>query len=136
MIDHAVDHISKFLEEDRERLASAMLREDGRGNYTVHPTYDALLIKYLPELLLGLTPNVNQPLPTPTSSIAELDQLSNKIQKETAFYLTVLLERELKEVCEIEAKIQKESLLTVAAPVAEQPVKDKFCFTWEDASQI
>ena len=42
MIGHVIAHVSKFPEEERERFASVMLREDGKGNYTVHPTYDAL----------------------------------------------------------------------------------------------
>ena len=89
-IKHAVDRISKFPEEERERFASVMLRDDGKGNYTVHPTYDALLTKYLPELLLGLNPNSSKPLPTPTSSITELDQFSSKIASESLDVLAKL----------------------------------------------
>ena len=59
-----------------------MLREDGKGNYTVHPTYDALLIKYLPELLLGLNPKVSQPLPTPSVDVTKwCNKLENKLSK-------------------------------------------------------
>ena len=81
-IKHAIDRISKFPEEERERFASVMLREDGRGNYTVHPTYDALLIKYLPELLLGLNPKVSQPLPTPSVDVTKwCNKLEDKLSK-------------------------------------------------------
>ena len=81
-IKHAIDHVLKFSEQERERFASVMLREDGKGNYTVHPTYDALLIKYLPELLLGLNPKVSQPLPTPSVDVTKwCNKLENKLSK-------------------------------------------------------
>ena len=132
-----------------------MVKEDDQNNWTTQPTYDALLIRYLPKLLptlgkhLGKEPEPEQaqtptevqqeakqeqnrsnpkhkqqhtlvkcscgalltkskiakhlrsnfhlnalskktkqevkpePLPTPTSSIAELDQLSSNMQRET-----------------------------------------------------
>ena len=81
-IKHAIDRISKFPEEERERFASVMLREDGKGNYTVHPTYDALLIKYLPELIIGLNPKVSQPLPTPSVDVTKwCNKLENKLSQ-------------------------------------------------------
>ncbi len=81
-IKHAIDHISKFSEEERERPASAMLQEDGKGNYQAHPTYDALLIKYLPELLIGLNPNAAQPLPTPGVDVTRWStKLENKLNQ-------------------------------------------------------
>ena len=95
-----------------------MVREDGENNWTTQPTYDALLIRYLPQLLgkeeTQTEPEVKQePLPTPTASTAELDQLSRKIQKETALILDKIfnqvLERELKNVYEIEAEMNGES---------------------------
>ena len=74
-----------------------MVREDEQNNWTTQPTYDALLIRYLPQLLgrepaSSGTPTVEnptqtqtleeakpEPLPTTSSSITELDQLSSKI---------------------------------------------------------
>ena len=59
-----------------------MLREDGKGNHQVHPIYDALLIKYLPGLLLGLNPKANQPLPTTSVDVTRwCSKLENKLSK-------------------------------------------------------
>ena len=88
-IELAFANIAKFSEEDRQHYIKNIVREDGENNWNTQPTYDALLIRYLPQLLgKGQTetePEAKQePLPTPTASTAELDQLSRKIQKETA----------------------------------------------------
>ena len=113
-IESAFEHISKFTEEDRQHYIKSMVREDEQNNWTTQPTYDALLIRYLPQLL-GKEPTQTQeeakpePLPTPTASTTELDQLSNKIQRETALVLDKFLEKQLEELCEIEAKIYRES---------------------------
>ena len=53
-LEYAIERISEFREEERERLAAAMLHESASG-YQAHPTYDALLLKYLPELLSALS---------------------------------------------------------------------------------
>ena len=91
-----------------------MVREDGKTNWTIPPTYDALLLRYLPDLHIALKTHLKldsavvdtgdfkyqgwstgvrgkrrrakqelkpEPLPTPTSSISELDQLSSKISQ-------------------------------------------------------
>ena len=50
-----------------------------------------------------------EPLPTPTASTAELDQLSNKIKRESALVLDTFLEQQLDELYEIETKIYRES---------------------------
>ena len=89
-----------------------MVREDEQNNWTTQPTYDALLIRYRPQLL-GREPAETQtqkqtqtqtqtqdeaktePLPTPTASTAELDQLSRKIQEESALVLDKFLEKQL-----------------------------------------
>ena len=69
-----------------------MVREDNQNTWTVAPTYDALLIRYYPRLLRDLSKHLGkepkeeanpEPLPTPISSITELDQLSSKIAKES-----------------------------------------------------
>ena len=95
-IDSALANIAKFTEEDRQHYIKSMVREDEQNNWNTQPTYDALLIRYLPQLL-GKEPAETQtqtqeeakpePLPTPTASTAELDQLSNKIQRESALVL-------------------------------------------------
>ena len=148
-----------------------MVREDEQNNWTTQPTYDALLIRYLPQLLgkesllresqtkgptqtqthtqekakpeqaetqtkthqthtlhkcscgalltktkiakhlrsdfhlnalskktkpvLTQREANTEPLPTPTASTAELDQLSNKIQRETALILDKILGKQL-----------------------------------------
>ena len=69
-----------------------------------------------------------EPLPTPTASTAELDQLSRKIQKETAFYLTVLLERELEKLSEIEDNMKRESAhiwVSIEAKVKRAQILDR-----------
>ena len=53
-LEYAIERISKFPEEERERLATAILHESA-SEYRTHPTYDALLLKYLPELLSALS---------------------------------------------------------------------------------
>ena len=113
-IDSALANIAKFTEEDRQHYIKSMVREDEQNNWTTQPTYDALLIRYLPQLL-GKEPAETQtqtqeeakpePLPTPTASTAELDQLSNKIQRESALVLDKFLEKQLDELYEIEATI-------------------------------
>jgi hypothetical protein len=123
-IDRALANIAKFTEEDRQHYIKYMVKEDGENNWTTQPTYDALLIRYLPQLLgkeptqtetQTETPTETQeeakqePLPTPTASTAELDQLSNKIQEETALVLDKFLEKQLDELYEIEAKVSGET---------------------------
>ena len=112
-IESAFEHISKFTEEGRQHYIKSMVREDEQNNWTTQPTYDALLIRYLPQLL-GKEPaqtqtQTQEPLPLLTSSITELDQLSNKIQRETALILDNILGKQLDELYEIEAKIQRET---------------------------
>jgi hypothetical protein len=101
--ENALANIAKFSEEDRQHYIKYMVREDGENNWNTQPTYDALLIRYLPQLLgKGQTetePEVKQvPLPTPTASTAELDQLSRKIQEETALVLDKFLEKQIKKL--------------------------------------
>ncbi len=40
--------ISKFKEESRKHYVASMVSEDCQQNRTTNPTYDALLIRYLP----------------------------------------------------------------------------------------
>ena len=119
-IEIAFENIAKFSEEDRQHYIKHVVREDGGNNWNTQPTYDALLIRYLPQLLAKEETQTQtqeeakqEPLPTPTASTAELDQLSRKIQKETTLILDKIfnqvLERELKNVYEIEAKMNGES---------------------------
>ncbi len=75
-LEHTIEQISKFPEQERERLASHMLGEDGKGNHEVDPSYDALLMRYRPELLPALNRHMNpdsqpepKPLPTPAVSV-------------------------------------------------------------------
>ena len=91
-IENAHSIISKFTEESREHYVKYMVRIDDQNDWTVAPTYDALLIRYCPRLLRDLSKHLGkepkeeanpEPLPTPTSSITELDQLSNKIAQES-----------------------------------------------------
>ena len=105
-IENAFANIAQFTEEDRQHYIKYIVREDGENNWTTQPTYDALLIRYLPQLLgrePAQTPTQTQeeakpevkpePLPTPTASTAELDQLSNKIQRESALVLDKLFRK-------------------------------------------
>ena len=102
-IESAFENMSKFTEESREHYIKNMVREDEQNNWNTQPTYDALLIRYLPKLLPVLgkhlgkelkeevkqpippppttdsEPSTAEPLPTPTASTTELDQLSSKI---------------------------------------------------------
>ena len=98
-IECAFEQIAKFTEEDRQHYIKSMVREDEQNNWTTQPTYDALLIRYLPQLLgQGQTERQTQtqePLPLLTSSITELDQLSNKIQRESSLILDKLLGEQL-----------------------------------------
>ncbi len=92
-IKHAVDHVLNVSEQERERLSSVMLREDGKGNHQAHPTYDALLIKYRPELIIGLNPSVSQPLPTPSVDVTRWCRtleikLSNSLKDVEFLWLT------------------------------------------------
>ena len=50
-IESAFENISKFTEESREHYIKNMVREDDQNNWTTQPTYDALLLRYLPKLL-------------------------------------------------------------------------------------
>ena len=56
----ARDTILKFTEDDRKQVADAMLSEDA-GVCNVHANYDALLVKYHPQLVILWTqlPNVS-----------------------------------------------------------------------------
>ena len=56
-IESAFPNISQFTEESRQHYIKNMVREDEQNNWTTQPTYDALLIRYLPK-----TP----PRPSPT----------------------------------------------------------------------
>ena len=102
-IQLAFENIAKFTEEDRQHYIKNMVREDGENNWNTQPTYDALLIRYLPQLLAKEETQTEtqeeakqEPLPTPTASTTELDQLSRKIQEETALILDKILENNLK----------------------------------------
>ena len=57
-LEHAFDRISKYEESERQRLAEAMLREDG-DEIRVHVGYDALTMQYLPVLVPALRRHMN-----------------------------------------------------------------------------
>ncbi len=57
--ENTIQHMSKITEVNRERLANQMANEDDQTTWTVHPTYDALLIRYLPKLLPALDRHFN-----------------------------------------------------------------------------
>jgi hypothetical protein len=87
-IENARSIISQITDESREHYVKYIVRIDDQNGWTVAPTYDALLIRYCPRLLRDLSKHLGkepkedanpEPLPTPTSSITELDQSSNKI---------------------------------------------------------
>ena len=95
-LEHAVDRISQFSEEERERLVTAMLREDDAGICKVHATYDALLLKYFPVLMPALSRHVNITkkrgkiaLP-PAPSLEGLDDVAAKVSKTTPKVLAKL----------------------------------------------
>jgi hypothetical protein len=103
-LNRAIDYISKFPEQERERLATAMLREDGKGNHEVRATYDALLLKYLPQLLptfhRPMNPDIQpepKPLSTPTVDVTRFcAKLSNSISKSLKAVVFFRLTIELK----------------------------------------
>ena len=72
-IECAFDNISKFTEESRQHYIDSMVQKDDQNNWTAQPTYDALLIRYLPKLLPALDrhlhPQKAEPLPTPATNI-------------------------------------------------------------------
>ena len=60
-IESAFENISKFTEESREHYIDSMVQKDDQNNWTTQPTYDALLLRYLPKLL----PALDRHLPPP-----------------------------------------------------------------------
>ena len=50
-IDSALANVANFTEEDRQHYIKSMVREDEQNNWNTQPTYDALLIRYLPQRL-------------------------------------------------------------------------------------
>ena len=85
-IESAFSKISQFTEESRQHYIKNMVREDEQNNWTTQPTYDALLIRYLPKLLPALDrhlhPQKAEPLPAPTTDVSRFcTKLENKLNK-------------------------------------------------------
>ncbi len=121
-IESAFENISKFTEDDRQHYIKYIVREDEQTNWTTQPPYDALLIRYLTELLRKdeAEPEQTEPLPLLTSSITELDQLSRKIASESLDVLAKLdgkfmmqelasISRARDYIIHLEAKVNRES---------------------------
>lgn len=69
--------------ESRQHYIDSMVQEDEQNNWTTQPTYDALLIRYLPKLLSALDrhlhPQKAEPLPLLTTDVS---RFCTKLEKQ------------------------------------------------------